>query len=144
MPSQAGSAVSVNGPARHRLPRRDPPALQARGRQLVLGLGQRELLQGVAASSRRLEHRSTGRERRAQRPRVGVIEMEVGEEPGEGPAGGGGHDPGKRRRRRLLAKRREHRARVLQRIDHHRRTARLHFRSGPAQPCQSHPSAPFV
>lgn len=73
---------------RRRLPWRDPPAVQARGHELAFGLGERELLEDVAASRERLEHGRSGRERRREGARIGVIAMEVRDEPGEGPGFG--------------------------------------------------------
>ena len=128
----------MNGPAVIDVPRRDAPAVQACGRELVLGLRQGELLERVAAAGRRLEHRRSGRERRRQRLGVGVVAVEVGDEPGDGAAGARRDDLRQRRPRRPLAERREHRARVPERIHHHRRVVRLQLRPGPAQPCQSH------
>jgi len=103
-----------------RLPGRDRSAPQARGRQLALGLKQRELLEVVTASSVGLEHRSARDQRGRERLRVCVITMQVGEEPSNGPAHAGGDDGGKGRGGRPLAEGREHRPRVFERIDDHR------------------------
>jgi hypothetical protein len=121
-----------------RLPRGDPPALEAGGGQLVVGLRQGGVLEGVAAGRRGLEHRGAGRERGGERGGVGVVAVQVGDQAGHRPAGSGRHDLRQRRPRRALAQRREHRARVLQGIDDHRRAAGVELHPGPAQPCQPH------
>ena len=65
--------------------------------------------------------------------RVGVVAVQVGDEPGDGPAGAGRDDLRQRRARRRLAERREHRARVVA-ADRSTTVAPSASSSTPAQP----------
>ena len=141
----AGRAVSVNGPGRRPTPRARPAGAPGRRPPARARPGRAPAPRRVAATGRRLEHRRAGRERRGQCPGVGVVAVQVGHEPGHGPAGARPRRPRAAACPPPLAERRE---RPLPRPASGSTTTVAPSASssdpGPAQPCQSHPSVLVV
>ena len=121
------------------LPFGEPPALEPGGVQLVVGLGEPELLEPLARAREWLEDRGAGGQPRGEGAGVGVIAMEVGQQGRRGPAPARGRDHvGVRDRLRLLAEGREDRARIRERIDQDRRPRDGQLEAGPAEPSDVH------
>lgn len=80
MPSTAGNAVTERSD-RGGVPIGESLSLEPGGVELVLGLGEAELLETLAAAGDGLEHGRARGQAGSESPGVGVVAVEVGDEP---------------------------------------------------------------